>query len=268
MNKYEAIYKRRSVRKYSEERLSSDILDEIKEGINYPKKLYQNIDSHMILETDGKKIQNTFSGIKSKVARVDAPHYLIGVSEKRDGYLVNMGYMVEDMVLSLTKKRIGSCWLGAGFDKEVLKNMYDLDGNPVILVAFGDSIPEKDNLRKDPGSASRKDIRDLVLNDKKRIPPDWKDILEAVRMAPSAMNSQPWRFCFEENIIHVYIEKGGRVKQLVKKISDLRRLNRIDAGIALKHLEISAKEHSKNIRFKDLVRKREKQEYVISVLEE
>ena len=45
--------------------------------------------------------------------------------------------------------------------------------------------------------------------------------LEPARLAPSAVNSQPWYFAHDGDAIHVYCSKKG---------------SRLDAGIALAHL--------------------------------
>jgi hypothetical protein len=51
--------------------------------------------------------------------------------------------------------------------------------------------------------------------------------LEPARLAPSAVNSQPWYFTHEGDVIHVYCSKKG---------------NRLDAGIALAHLFVANEE--------------------------
>ena len=266
MDRFEAIFKRKSVRKYSKKKLSRSLLGEIKEKINNINKLHENIDSKIILAEDGERVQKTFSGLKSKIARVDSPHYLIGVSEEKKGYLENIGYMVEEAVLNLTKREIGSCWLGSGIEHDLLKDIFEFNGNTVILVAFGNSVLEKDNLRDDPQSASRKDLEDLVINKSKNIPKEVRKILDAARMAPSALNSQPWRFFYESDVIHIYLEKKGVFKKMVRKIGDLEKLNHIDVGIALKHLEIGADKFSNNIKFEDQRKKKRGYEYIISVI--
>ncbi|MFW5953599.1 MAG: nitroreductase family protein [Candidatus Natronoplasma sp.] len=263
MDRFEAIYKRRSVRKYSEKKLSSTVLNEIEEKIKNIDKLYKNIDSKIVLAEDGETIQKTFSGLKSKIARVDAPHYLIGVSEDKEGYLENMGFMLEDAVLYLTEKDIGTCWLGSGIEHDQLKDLFDYEGDTVILAAFGDSVPDKNNFRKNPRSASRKDLDDLIIN-KEDVPKKVKEIIDVARMAPSALNGQPWRFFYEDDQIHVYIEKKGMFKKLVRKVGDLEKLNHIDVGIALKHLEIGAQHHSNKIKFIDRGRRRKGYEYITS----
>lgn len=51
--------------------------------------------------------------------------------------------------------------------------------------------------------------------------------LEPARLAPSAVNSQPWYFTHEGDCLHVWCSKKG---------------SRLDAGIALAHLYVSNEE--------------------------
>ncbi len=268
MSKFEAIFSRKSVRKYSGESLSESELEKIREEIKSNKALHDHIDTNIFLAEDGEKVQETFSGLKSKVASVESPHYLVGTSEKEEGYLVNMGYMLEDLVLFLADRSVGTCWLGSGLNEGLLSEVYDFEGNLVIMVALGDSAEGKSNLRSGPEETKRNSIEELVLNDVEDLPEVWRDVIDAARMAPSAVNSQPWRFYYDDDGIHVFIEKKGLFKNLVRKVADLDKLNRIDAGIALKHLEIAAENFSLDIRFEDMSRERKSHEYVISTVEE
>jgi hypothetical protein len=61
---------------------------------------------------------------------------------------------------------------------------------------------------------------------------DWiKSSIEAARLAPSAVNRQPWGFDIEEDAITVYIRSKG---------TDTGIPFRLDCGIAMLHLEIAA----------------------------
>ena len=51
--------------------------------------------------------------------------------------------------------------------------------------------------------------------------------LEPARLAPSAVNSQPWYFIHEGDAVHVHCSKKG---------------SRLDAGIALAHLFVANEE--------------------------
>ena len=63
------------------------------------------------------------------------------------------------------------------------------------------------------------------------------DALEAVRLAPSAVNKQPWRVILSGNKAHFY-EKRSRGYN-----DGEWDIQKIDMGIALCHFEVAAKEN-------------------------
>lgn len=266
MEKFEAIFERKSVRDYSSDDISEEGMSKIKDEISELSPLYEDIKSEIFVGEYGQKVQETFSGLKSKIAKVESPHYLIGTSESKEGYLENMGYILEELVLSLTQKELASCWLGAGLNEDLLEEIYDFEYDFVIMVAFGQAAKGKKNLRPDPNKAKRKPIDELILNDTSELSKEWKKIMEAVRLAPSALNGQPWRFYFDERGVHLFIDRGGILKSTFKKITDLNKLNRIDAGIALKHLEIAAKKYSVDVKYENVDIDKKGLEYIISVI--
>jgi hypothetical protein len=92
----------------------------------------------------------------------------------------------------------------------------------VIMLAFGH--PKGDQLRHDMKSFKRKSLEQIA--DK----PDPR--LEAARLAPSAVNSQPWYFTHEKDIIHAHRISNGIAGYM----------NCIDMGIALAHLYVANEE--------------------------
>ena len=55
--------------------------------------------------------------------------------------------------------------------------------------------------------------------------------------APSSINTQPWKFVHEKDLIHLYYEKHSIISKL-----PLEYFNHIDLGIALAHLYVSNKD--------------------------
>ena len=84
----------------------------------------------------------------------------------------------------------------------------------VIMMAFG--YPKGDQLRHDGKGFKRKAMEKITDT------PDPR--LEPARLAPSAVNSQPWYFTHQGDNIHVHCSKTG---------------SKLDAGIALAHLYIA-----------------------------
>ena len=67
--------------------------------------------------------------------------------------------------------------------------------------------------------------------------------LEMVRLAPSAVNKQPWRAVVCGNSVHFYEKKN---KGYEKEIGDLQK---VDLGIALAHFDLTMKEEGKEGKF-------------------
>ena len=62
------------------------------------------------------------------------------------------------------------------------------------------------------------------------------DILKAVRIAPSASNSQPWFFTGDAEKLNIYRARLGMIKAALYD-----NMNQIDIGIAICHLFIAAR---------------------------
>jgi nitroreductase len=251
MGRYEAIYRRKSIRKYSEEELHVGIFDELRELIKDSKKLYDDIDVDFIVVEDGAKIQKVIHGLIGSYGKIRAPHYIVVTSEVKEGYLENVGFALESVVLGLTDLGIGTCWIGGNNRKELFEGVIDIKENqiPVILVAFGYAEDEDDLIKRAIKSKNRMEVNEFTFG---ILPKEWSNIMEAVKAAPSAVNGQPWRFFVDEdtNTIDAYaIIKSGLFKK------ELQATNRIDMGIGLCHLCIAAENFDKDIEFKKMTDK-------------
>ncbi|MBQ7000381.1 MAG: nitroreductase [Oscillospiraceae bacterium] len=138
------------------------------------------------------------------------PQLITIYSEEVEGYLENIGFLFQQMDLYLQTLGLGVCWLGMG--RMNPKTTTDVEGMKfVIMLAFGH--PKGDQLRHDLKGFKRKPMDQITDKSDPR--------LEPARLAPSAVNSQPWYFTHEDDTIHVHCSKKG---------------SRLDIGIALAHL--------------------------------
>lgn len=221
MDLYSAIFQRKSVRKFDLTPLDDQTLQNLYEYIEQLQPLLPSISY-----TIGKPEDHRRNMIPMK-----APHYFSFYSEIKDGYLLNIGYVIEKIILYLTTQGIGTCWLG--FAKPVDDGISDQTTEQfVIMLAFGKGTSSI--YRTDISQFKRKRIEEITDV------PELYDLLEAVRLAPSGINRQPWYFSGNKNEIHIYREKLGIVKNSVYSKTD-----QIDLGNALCHLEISAKKMGK-----------------------
>jgi nitroreductase len=222
MDLYQSIFKRKSIRNYDIAKLDSSTIKDIEEYLNCIKPYDSKIKIKSYIFDDEKQISGFF--------KIKAPHYIAITSEKKEDYLINVGYILEQLVMYLTTKEIGTCWLGGSKpNPEILKgNSLDY----VVMLAFGKA--KEPLYRENVSEFKRKSISEISnLN-------ETNNVIEAVRLAPSASNQQAWYFEYDQDEISVYCKK-------VMHLMD--RMSKIDIGIALAHIYIAAKNEGKNIGF-------------------
>lgn len=214
---YDVIFHRKSVRKYDMEPLSEEVFAEVTAYAKSIKPLDANL-----------KYDFSYLGAKDvkNLLPIKAPHYICIYSEKQDPYLMNAGFVLQELDLYLSAQGMGTCWLGmAKPAKEVPQNQNGLSF--VIMLAFGKALEPVHRERVEDFKRKTLDqITDLK---------NAEELLEPVRLSPSATNSQPWYFSGSLDEVVVSRVKLGMVKAVV-----YNTMNRIDMGIALKHLMLSA----------------------------
>ena len=77
----------------------------------------------------------------------------------------------------------------------------------------------------------------LTREGAKELCPDYEDALEFVRLAPSAVNKQPWRIVCDGKAFHFY-----EARTLSPDSHNGFDIQRVDMGIALNHFHLAAKE--------------------------
>ena len=128
MNLYEAIGVRRSVRKYSNKEVTEKMREQILAFARTASPLNDRI------QVDFEIVDNRDKDAWIKgVWKAEAPWYLVLYSEPEEGYGRNGGYLMEQIVLYMTVKGLGTCYLGGSFIKKKRS-----DGKrQVMIVAFG-----------------------------------------------------------------------------------------------------------------------------------
>ena len=217
----EYIVKRKSIRKFDMNSLETDTINDINKYIETIQPYDSSIKTQTYILNDEKLISGFF--------KIKAPHYIAITSEKKDDYLVNAGYILEQLVIYLTSIKIGTCWLGGAKPNMEISKEDDL--GYVVMIAIGKT--NEPIYRKDASEFKRKDISE-ISNLR-----ETNSIMEAARLAPSASNQQAWYFDIKENEIYVYCKK---VMKLMEKMAN------IDIGIALAHIYIAANDQGKSVK--------------------
>ena len=131
--------------------------------------------------------------------------YLIGAVKDIAGSQVDLGYCLEKVVLEATALGLGSCWLGGTFRRSRFARRIELADDELLPVVIPLGCPAESEklwdrlIRSGSRSSRRKPWCELFFTEDGRTPLSEKDAgsyrnaLEAVRLAPSALNRQPWR---------------------------------------------------------------------------
>lgn len=253
MNMFDTIFSRKSVRKYYQERIDWEILEDILNFADNLPRLNKDINVEYKLVSNIERKQG-FSGPFS----IKAPYYICLCSEKGEDYLLNAGYLMQQLSLYIESKGLGTCFMGGASPGWGLKNTMRFDY--VISLAFGKS---KEPLYRESFLAKRYPESELVVY-KEEVSSDIRKMLEAARLAPSSLNNQPWRFVVYKNRIHIFAKKNPWIAR------PLDKLKMIDMGIMLANLMIAAEElwiDVKLTKSEALMNKSfEKNDYILTVL--
>ena len=149
-------------------------------------------------------------------------------SEKKEGYLPNIGYLGQQLDLILASMNIGALWFGIG--KTDVRSDGELDF--VIMIAIAKM--EETKFRKNMFKSKRKPIEEIWFGEY------YLEAANIARFAPSACNTQPWIVESNEQELRVFRYKklGKRGIMPADKVSFY---NRIDIGIFLLILEVCLK---------------------------
>lgn len=230
------IIKRISTRNYTDEGLSVNEEELVKKILSQE---YKSIFGHKL---EVKLVDQKFMK-KNKVKRVGTygfitgnPSFIFaGIESNQESY-IDYGYVIEHMVLKLTDQGFETCWLGGTFSRKVLFKLYKLTKEVTIpaVVSVGKKSNKKSFVQNLMGSNfhNRRPFETLFFENQINNPLKvekagaFREPLEALRLAPSVMNLQPWRVLIEENKAHFYCET-----------TSMNQMKYVDIGIGLSHFD-------------------------------
>jgi hypothetical protein len=213
MDLYETIFTRRTVRQFIPQPLSSAQLDEINAYIGGVKQL------------DGQKAR--FEIVSSVSGNNKAPHYILAYCEDSAAAYINVGYILQKVDLYAQSRGLGSWWIGMAKpgDKAAQHDF-------AIMLALGNtSVPPRSG-EKD---FTRLGIREISDTD--------NAVAHAARVAPSAVNTQPWMLNFKTDSVLINYKGRGLMKGILKK-----KMNKIDIGIVTAHVELALAHDGKTVK--------------------
>ena len=214
---YDMIFNRKSFHMFTGvggERITPEEMDAIRTAFAGFERLYADI-GMAIRIVPAERI----------LLKRDAEYCILLYSEKKENYLMNAGYVGEQLDLWLVQHHIGSLWYGLGKPDEAT-----CDGKDFVIMMAIRKVSDDTKYRKDLFKAKRKPLAEIWSGDS-------LGAAEIARFAPSACNSQPWYVENREGTLTVYrIRKPGKIG--IMSASSARYFNRIDVGIFLCVLEL------------------------------
>lgn len=238
---------RRSVRTFEDREIDANILDKL-------RKFSNDI-------TNPYNIPIEFKFLNGKEQRLSCPvaigtDLFAGAKIKADEHFNEaFGYSFEMFILYAQSLEIGTVWVGGTMDREAFERAMALaDGElmpcmtPLGYPAKKMSIRES-MMRKGIKADSRMNFDELFFKNDFDTPMT-EDMagklyfpLEMIRLAPSAVNKQPWRLIVTDDAVHFYLKRSKGFG------ADKVDIQKVDMGIAMCHFALAAEETGINTEF-------------------
>jgi len=224
MTPFEAVFQRRSVRHFEKEPVPEYILEKIEnfEGDLIPIFPFVKVETRIFRAEE--------YGHSRRLFQVKAPYYLAIYAQQLDGYKMNAGNIMEQIALYLHSQGIGTCFVG--MMKPPKEDVPPEDMSFVLMLAFG--MP-KGELHRDAEDAPRESMEKICVYKQEPLKAT-QQLLDAARLAPSSINSQPWKFVVYRNRIHIFVTDK-------KHLAFQKQWTDIDMGIMIAHILMAAEEY-------------------------
>lgn len=146
--------------------------------------------------------------------------------------VLSAGYAAECAVLEATRLGLGSCWIGGTFNRVDFEKSIQIPEREALsaVIAIGHGCEKRRLIDRLSGMIAGSDKRKPFDSLFSIEGDEFRPSLEAMRLAPSARNLQPWRAFADGTTIHFY-----RTEQSPYTL--------LDCGISLCHFNIAEKYH-------------------------
>ncbi len=240
MNLLEAIERRISVRSYDERPVDTQLLERLI-TLSQAADHLTDVRPRVELVSGAKRTQRIISHVIGSYGLVlTPPHLLVGVMPTESGIArLDLGYVLEQVVLEATRLELGTCWITGTYDAQSAGDAVGLAQGEVAAAVIALGHPSERGwgrihtgaIRRLAGGHKRKPLEEIVFAGRwgERWSADGADptlvsVLEHARLAPSAVNRQPWRFVVRSDDLTLVVVEPQP----------------IDAGIVMAHAALAA----------------------------
>lgn len=235
---HEAIPIRHSRRTYTHQLIPADYLKQLTSACQNFRP-FGDTAYGVVVTTPPDDVFRGLLGSYGKVTGAQA--YIAFIGNTDDRFVEEkVGYVGEGLILEATALGIHTCWVGGFFKRELVGQHISLRKQEKVfaITPIGYSPDHYSLTEKVLVSIAKSKRRKAGSVLCSGLPSSqwkaWQRVaLENARIAPSAVNRQPWRFEVRESeiLLSVDTEKEG--------LKDVTR--RLDCGIALLHLDVGAR---------------------------
>ena len=239
----EAIKERRSVRTYSDRPLDETAKAQL---MDFAK----NIENPFGIPVEFRILDGKAHGLKCPVI-TGSDLYVGGKVQKGLDTNLAFGYSFEAFILYAQSLGLGTVWLGGTMNRKAFEEAMGLApdemmpcATPIGYPAEAMSMREK-MMRAGIKADQRKPFGELFFDGDFDTPLTEEKAgslakpLEMVRLAPSAVNRQPWRVLLRDGQVHFFLKRDVSAGSGSVDKPDMQM---VDMGIALCHFQLAAQE--------------------------
>ena len=231
---FKSIAKRRSVRTFDGRALSAEDLSSIQ---NFTK----SIKNPFNIPVEFKFLSAKESGLNCPVV-LGTDLYVGGKIKKGANASVAFGFSFEMLLLYAQSLGVGSVWLGGTMNRLAFERAMNLSEDEIMPCASplgyeAEKLSLRESvMRKAIKADERLPFEELFFTNSFKNPltkekaGDILGALEGVRLAPSAVNKQPWRAVIVNDTVHFYLKRSKGFSY-----NESHDMQAVDMGIALCH---------------------------------
>ncbi|MGF7184539.1 nitroreductase [Desulfitispora alkaliphila] len=234
---HQAIKERHSVRTYDGKDVPIDKLMQLEKVGEFMGERLGGVRAVVVTEN----VDRAFKGFLGSYGKIKgASAYIAFIGDMRDPQVqAKIGYLGEALILEATRIKLSTCWVGGFFKPEAVARQLNISSYEEVVAITPLGFPAEKKTLEDRLMSGfkgekhkRKPLEKITVGLEEGQWESWvKSGLEAARLAPSAVNRQPWVFAIEPEKVTLSINS---------KLNPIKISKRLDCGIALFHFELGA----------------------------
>src|SRR6056297_2763451 len=124
MNYKKLVEERKSVRDYKKNTVPESVIDEILQFSEEADKLIPGIETEFLVKDKSHVYMQLQEVAGYQGIMIEAPHYLIMLSENKEHYIENAGYFGEKISLKALDLDVNTCWITFPNSDKIKKRLF------------------------------------------------------------------------------------------------------------------------------------------------